>query len=141
LISPQLFLALVLAVTAGAWLVERTLSSRRRRALRKFAADHKLQYARQDLFNLARRVESQWPIPECSEWRVGDLIYGTVGTVHRYIFTVQFTLGPLDRYRRDVRVATCCEPCEGCGCVNLAPRLAERSGDLVQQYQALIEVG
>ena len=141
MISPQLFLIILLTLTGSAWMVHWVRGLRRRAGLRKLAAGRQLQYAEGDLFNLARRVEARWPIPDCSEWRVIDLIYGTVGSEHQYIFTVQFTLGPLDRYRRDVRVATCCEPCEGCGCATLAPRLAEPRGGLVQQYQALMGMG
>ena len=128
----------MLAVTLGAYGVHRTRRSRARRALRRLAASRQMQYVQDDLFNLARRIEKNWPIPNCGEFRAVDLIYGTLAGEHRFVFSVHFTLGPLDGYGREIRVATFAESCDGCCNLNPTVTLADRAGSVLEQYEKLM---
>ncbi|MGA2497784.1 MAG: hypothetical protein ABSH20_08590 [Tepidisphaeraceae bacterium] len=136
--SPQWFLLLMLAVTLGAYGAHRMGRSRTRRGLRRLAASCQMHYVQDDLFNIAPRIEKNWPIPDCGEFRAVDLIYGTLAGEHRFVFSVHFTLGPLDGYGRELRVATFAESCDGCCKRNPTVILAGREGSLLDQYQRLL---
>ena len=128
----------MLAITLGAYGVHRIRRSRARHALRQLAASRHMQYVQDDLFNIARRIEKNWPIPDCGEFRAVDVIYGTLAGEHRFVFSVHFTLGPLDGYGREIRVATFAEACDGCCDLSPTVTLAGREGSVLEQYKQLI---
>ncbi len=136
--SPQWFLLVMLTVTLGAYGAYRIRRSRTRRALRQLAVSRQMHYVQDDLFNLAQRIEKNWPIPDCGEFRAVDLMYGTLGGEHRFFFSVHFTLGPLDGYGRELRVATFAESCDGCLNPHPTVTLADREGSVLEQYKQLM---
>jgi hypothetical protein len=135
--AERLLIALVV-LTLIAVAAQRFADSRRHKGLRRLAGQYGMHYAKADLFGFAVRLESFWPIPDCSGFRVVDVVYGSAAGLRRYVFTVHFALGPLDHHRRDQRVATCAEPCDGVSKTTAGLTLAERSGSLLEQYQRLL---
>jgi hypothetical protein len=136
--SPVSFLALLAAITAAAWAAGAGLRHRRRNALRRLAAEWQMRYVQEDLFNLAGRIAPAFPIPDVSDVRVVDLIYGSQQDRHRYVFTAEYTLGREDRYRRDCRAATFCEPKEpGAGQCSTPLVMAPGELPIVDQYEHL----
>ncbi len=104
------FLGILLAFTAAAWLADKAVRQHRARLFRRLAAEWQSN-AEADLFNLAARVAQGFSVPEATDLHVMDLIYGE-GDQHDYLFTVEFTRGPIDGYHRASRAASFCEAVE-----------------------------
>lgn len=105
MISPMLFLAALLALTALAWVLHKLVRFRQRRALLRLADEWRLRYVQKDLFDLADRLAPCFP--QAADLRVLNVVYGSGQDQHHYIFTAEYTLGPEDDYRREARVAAC----------------------------------
>src|SRR5258706_111461 len=101
--SPSVFFISLLCVTAMVWTLHRVMRHAHKKKLRELAGQWGMQYAQADLFNLASRVASDFPIPGVADLLVRDMIYATQGDRHRYIFTAEYTLGVIDRHSREAR--------------------------------------
>src|SRR6185295_17449747 len=95
-LHPEWLLLALLVLMGAAFSAHRITRSRQRRALRRLAQQRRMQYAQDDLFHLAERISPTWPIQECADFSVHDVLYGSAAGLHRYVFTVHFTLGPMD---------------------------------------------
>ena len=111
-LPPLLLLGSLLAITAIAWIVHKFLRHRIKKRLRRFANDWKMRYAERDLFHLAPRIAAIVPVPGAADLRVIDVIYGSHGDTHRYLFTAEYTRGVVGRHEREQRVMTFAEPKE-----------------------------
>ncbi len=109
MLPPILFLASVIALCAAGWAGHKLLLRHRRKKLRELADQWEMRYTPNDLFNFTLRLKGNFPIPDATDIRVVDLIYGAEQDAHRYFFTAEYTAGPLDHYRRDCRAMTVCE--------------------------------
>jgi hypothetical protein len=92
-LSPQLYLILVLVVLAaivGDAVVRGYFS---RKHLRALAHQWQMHFAPGDRLRLAVRAAGILPIPGAASIRVRDLIFGTEDGRHRYLFTVDYTVG------------------------------------------------
>ncbi len=97
-----------------------------------------MHFSPRDQFDLAARVAERFPVPGAAELRVSDLIYGSDGTMYRYLFSAEYTTGVIYAKHRHLRVATFSEPKERSA---LRPRselyVADESDDPIAQYEAL----
>jgi hypothetical protein len=107
---PNYFLLLVIAVTLAAWLGYISRRGLQQRALRRLAAEWRMQYSPGDRFRLSDRVAERFPVPGAADVRVVDLIYGNEQDCYRYIFSCEFTQGVVRLKHRRRRVATFAEP-------------------------------
>jgi hypothetical protein len=111
-LPPLLLLASLLALTALALIVHKILRHAIKRRLRRFASDWKMRYVERDLFHLAPRIATIIPVPGAADLRVIDVLYGSEGDTHRYLFTAEYTRGVVGRHEREQRVMTFAEPRE-----------------------------
>lgn len=111
-LPPLLLLSSLLALTALALVVHKILRHGIKRRLRKFAGEWRMGYAERDLFQLAPRIATIIPVPGAADLRVIDVIYGSKGEQHRYLFTAEYTRGVVGRHEREQRVMTFAEPKE-----------------------------
>jgi hypothetical protein len=111
-LPPLLLLSTLLALTALALVVHKFLRHRIKRRLRRMAGDWKMRYVERDLFHLAPRIATIIPVPGAADLRVIDVIYGSEGETHRYLFTAEYTRGVVGRHEREQRVMTFAEPKE-----------------------------
>ncbi len=136
--SPPLLLALLVAITAGAFIIDQRRRAHRRAILRTLARQWKMHFAATDPFNLAPRVAAMFPVPGAASLQVYDVIYALQQDRHRYIFTAEFTQGVLRQHLRVRMAATFCESRDGTG--DFSPvRLAKNTGPLSSQYKQLQE--
>jgi hypothetical protein len=111
-VPPLLLLGSLLALTALALVVHKILRHGIKRRLRQLAGDWKMGYVERDLFHLAPRIATIIPVPGAADLRVIDVIYGSQGKTHRYLFTAEYTRGVVGRHEREQRVMTFAEPKE-----------------------------
>jgi hypothetical protein len=138
--TPLDVLAFTVGATAVAVAAEAAVARRRRRALRRLAADWRMTYSRFDSLLLTPKVSRGFPVPGAANLRVTDVIYGIEHERYRYVFRAEFTVGTVRSRKRLVRVATFSEPrdrerqrAQGAATVVLAPD----EGTLVGQYRHL----
>jgi len=136
-LSPAVFFFSLLCVTALVWTIHRVMRHSYKQKLRDLAAQWGMQYAQADLFNLASRVASEFPIPGVADLVIRDMIYATQGDRHRYIFTTEYTLGVIDRHRREARAVTFCDPRDSGGQCATPLILAPQELSLLDQYVQL----
>ena len=111
--SPHEMLVLVAGLTAAAYAVELIGRRRWRRALRRLAAEWKMNFGRTDTLRLTDKVARHFPVPGAARLRVTNVIYGADkadADRYRYVFTAEFTAGVVRTKRRFVRVGTFAEP-------------------------------
>jgi hypothetical protein len=111
-LPPLLLLGSLLALTALALLLHKLLRHGTKRRLRRLANDWTMRYVERDLFHLAPRIATIIPVPGAADVRVLDVIYGSQGEMHRYLFTAEYTRGVVERHEREQRVMTFAEPKE-----------------------------
>jgi len=138
--SPSVFFISLLCVTAVVWTLHRVMRHAHKKQLRALASQWGMQYAQADLFNLAARVAGQFPIPGVADLLVRDMIYATQGDRHRYVFTAEYTLGVIDRQRREERAVTFCDPRDSGGQCATPLILAPEELPLIEQYRQLGKV-
>ena len=131
-------LAVLVALTGLAGLLEAASRRRRKRALRKLAAQWGMTYSARDRLRITSKVAPRLPFPGAADVYVLDVIYGTRDGWYRYLFTAEFTSGAVRGKRRHVRVASFSEPrdrdsAQDTGTLTLAP--ADLS--LLDQYRHL----
>src|SRR5262245_31337312 len=107
---PLLFFGIMIGITGVLWLVYLLRRRSRSKALHKLASQWHMQFSQADLFNLAARIATDFPLPGAADLRVRDLIYATDADRHRYLFTAEYTCGVIEPQRREQRAATFCEP-------------------------------
>lgn len=138
--APLVFLAAMTGLTAVAWMIHAAVRSGQRRALRRLAGQWQMRYSERDLFHIGQRIAEIFPVAGAADVRVMDLIYGTQGQRHRYLFTAQYTAGEVHDQRREERAMTFCESMEGGGACDRSPLvLGEEGYELVEQYRRLGE--
>ena len=106
-------LALTCGITAAAYAVELIARRRWRRALRRLAAEWKMNFGRADTLRLTEKVARHFPVPGAARLHVSNVIYGTDRLdpdLYRYVFTVEYTVGVVRTKRRLVRVGSFAEP-------------------------------
>jgi hypothetical protein len=141
-LPPSLFLFTLLCITAIVWTVHRLIRHAHKRRLRALASAWGMKYAQADPFNLAARVAGEFPIPGVADLRIRDMIYATQGDRHRYVFTAEFTMGVIDRHRREARAVTFCDPRdakEPAGQCASPLILAPQEKPLIDQYRHLAQ--
>src|SRR5688500_12993643 len=107
-LPPAIFLISLLILTALVWTLHRVARHGHKRKLRELAAQWRMSYTPSDVFDLSARVASEFPIPGVADLRIRDMIYASQGDRHRYVFTAEYTLGVIERHRREARAATFC---------------------------------
>src|SRR5688572_33359794 len=97
-----------------------------------------MHYSARDVFRLADQLGGRLPAPGAAHVHVSDVIYGIEGEHHRYIFSVEYTLGLVHARQRVVRAASFREPKERTDPTRWSPlELVERKMTLVEQYRTL----
>ncbi len=140
LITPPVLLAVLLATTLLALVIEALCAGGRHRRLRRLAQQWGMNYVEQDRFDIAARLGPIFPVIGAAEIRIRDVMYVQQGERQRYLFTVDFTAGVVLKQRRLRRVATFCEPRDGGGACSPV-RLAEHGGRVIDQYEELKSAG
>ena len=136
--TPLDVLAFTVCATAVAVAAEAVAARRRRKVLRRLAAEWRMTYSRFDSLRLTPKVVRNFPIPGAANLRISDVIYGIDHERYRYVFRAELTTGTVRRKKRGVRVATFSEPrdrqrAQATATVALAPA----TGGLVEQYRHL----
>jgi hypothetical protein len=138
--SPLAFLASTVALSLAAFLAHRVIRHRRRTLLRRMAAEWRMRYSAPDLFHITQRIAGGFPVADATDLRVLDVIYGTHGDRHRYVFTAEYNLGRVDRHKRTARAGTYCEPRDPARGGPPTPlTLAPSELELLEQYAWLHE--
>src|SRR3954468_11670542 len=135
--SPAMFFFGLLGVTAAVWAIHRGLRHGHKERLKQLASAWGMRYAQADPFNLAARVAGEFPIPGVADLRIRDMIYATQGDRHRYVFTAEYTMGVVDRHRREARAVTFCDPKDSAGHCATPLILAPEELPLLDQYKQL----
>ena len=136
--APIDVLAFTVCATAVAVAAESVVAGRRRRALRRLAAEWRMTYSRLDSLRIGPRVARTFPIPGAANIRITDVIYGIENERYRYVFRAEYTVGTVRKRQRIARVATFSEPRERQRPQGTAPVvLAPDAGTLVEQYRHL----
>ena len=136
--TPYQYLLLALGATAAAVAAERVYRRRRRRLFAGLAREWNMHYSARDLFRLAEQVAPRLPVVGAGDVFVEDVIYGVEGEFHRYLFSVEYTLGLVHAKRRVVRAASFREPKQHRVLSRWSPlELAEISMPLTDQYRTL----
>jgi hypothetical protein len=136
--TPLDVLAFTVCATAVAVAAESIAARRRRRTLRRLAAEWRMTYSRFDSLRLTPKVARSFPIPGAANLRVTDVIYGIDHERYRYVFRAEFTTGTVRSKRRSARVATFSEPRDRQrAAASASVALAPDAGTLVEQYRHL----
>lgn len=137
---PSLYLlAGVVALTLMAAGVELFRRSRVHSSLQELATIRRMHFSPYDPLRLTARVAANLPIPGAAYVRVIDLMYGTDGSVHRYVFTAEYTVGVVRSKKRVRRAATFTEPRDRSAAMPTSPiRLASADLTLLEQYESLL---
>ena len=136
--TPHQFLLLTLGSTCAAVAANLIHRRRRQRMMARLARDWSMHYSARDLFRLAEHVAPRLPAVGAADVFVADVIYGIEGDFHRYIFSVEYTLGLVHARQRVVRAASFREPKERTDPSHWSPlELVERKMTLVEQYRTL----
>ena len=102
-LAPILLAALVV-ITLIAAAIASTHRRRLRAELRSLAGQWRMTYARNDRLRIAERIQQRLPVPGAAALTVQDVIYGTQGSLHRAVFTFEFTIGVVGANKRSRRV-------------------------------------
>jgi hypothetical protein len=98
--SPVQYLLLIVLITALA-LVAQVIAVRKcRTALLQLARKYEMNFAATDRFRLTERVHGQLPVFGASRITVSDLIFSSNNTTHRYVFTIEYTVGAVFGHQR-----------------------------------------
>ena len=136
--TPLDVLGFTVGATAFAVAAESVVAGRRRRALRRLAAEWRMTYSRLDSLRIGPRVARTFPVPGAANLRVTDVIYGIENERYRYVFRAEFTVGTVRKRRRVARVATFSEPRDRQRPQGTAPVvIAPDTGSVVDQYRHL----
>jgi len=135
--NPLTILGIMAALTGLAGAIELVSRRRRRRELRRLAAQWRMNYSPRDRLRVAARLAGRFPVAGAADVHVTDLIYGSEGDQYCYIFTAEYSVGVVRGKRRCVSIAGFTEHKSrqqpACGPVTLAPA----DLPLLDQYQRL----
>lgn len=106
--------------------------------LKRLAVERHLHFSAHDQLRLADRVAAAFPVPGAANVRVVDLLYGSQGGFHRYVFTAQYTVGAVRSKKRVRRAATLSEPRDRAPGQCCQVRLATGTLPIVEQYRELL---
>lgn len=137
MITPQLFLTVLVSLTLLALICNGWVKGRHREAVRRLAGEWRLNFAASDTLQLSARIAAQFPVPGVSALSVYNLIYGLDGENYRYYFTIEYTIGVTDGSRRVCRVATYVEPRDRRRGGQSVLTLADDFLPALEQYQTL----
>ena len=135
--NPDVCLAVLLAITAAAFLIDARRRHQRRRMLRRLASQWKMNFSAGDRLRIAQRIADKLPIAGASDAYVSDVIYGSRGEEYLYVFTAEYTVGVLRAKKRELRVGSFQEPRERSSPQKLAIRFAPEELSIMEQYRAL----
>jgi hypothetical protein len=108
-ISPILFLSILIAATLAATATHLILRQIQMKRLRQLAARWQMHYTPGDRFKLSNRLAPRLGVPGAAMIRVQDVIYGREGESYRYYFTANYTTGVLKRKVDERAVCTLTE--------------------------------
>src|ERR1700733_10703922 len=108
--NPSELLGLAVGITAGAYVVDSITRRRSADALRRLAAEWRMNFSLTDRLNLTGKVARHFPIPRAANLRVTNVIYGTARERYRYIFTAEYTIGVVRAKRRLTQAGSFSEP-------------------------------
>ena len=136
--DPVVALLALAGCTLLAGLLEMGARRRRKRRLRRLAAQWRMTYSSRDRLRITHKIADRLPIPGAADVYVADVIYGSEGGRYRYIFTAEYTVGVVRTKRRQLRVAAFSEsrqrrPDQSPDPVVLAPE----GLSILEQYQKL----
>ncbi|HEY8746576.1 MAG TPA: hypothetical protein VIM11_01285 [Tepidisphaeraceae bacterium] len=138
--NPGTCLAVLVAVTVLAVLMETVSARRRRRVLRQLAVQWRMTYTPTDRLRLTARVADKLPVPGAADLDVSDVIYGSDGESRRYVFTVRYTVGVV-RGKRSLRRVAALTEARGRRVIaadDSEPiRMADEQLSLIDQYRSL----
>ena len=138
--TPHQFLLLTLGSTAAATAANLIHRRRRQRTMAELARDWRMHYSARDLFRLAEQVAPRLPAVGAADPFVADVIYGLEGEFHRYIFSVEYTLGLVHARQRVVRAASFREPKGRTEPFGTSPlELGDVATPLLEQYRTLYD--
>ena len=138
--NPGICLAVLVAVTVLAVLIETDSGRRRRKNLRQLAIKWGMTYSPTDRLRLLARITERFPVAGAADMEVSDVIYGSDGDRYRYVFTVRYTVGVIRGKRSLRRVAAFSEARGKRAVIPEQPgsiTMADDQLPLVEQYQAL----
>jgi len=139
--TPSGLLVLLIVLTGAAVYADAFRRRRRGVAVRRLAAEWRMNYTPTDSLQVTPKIARHFPIPGAADLAVRDLIYGIEQDRYRYVFTAEFTAGVVRTKTRRLRVGTFSEPRNRTlrHSPEEAPRveLAPEGGTLAEQYQAL----
>src|SRR2546421_5295617 len=135
--TPLLFLALMMLVTAIAGAAQYVVRQRHVARLRALASQWKMHYSAADRFRLAPRVAQRIPVPGAAAVRVADLLYGIEHDRYRYFFAAEYTTGVLRTKTGVRRVGTFSEPRDPSGPRGDELTFAPEDLPLIEQYRHL----
>jgi hypothetical protein len=92
-VTPAFYLVVVVCILVGAIIAESARVRRRRRMLRGLARQWQMHFVPGDRLRLAGRIADKLPFPGAANVRVRNLLYSTDGTLHRYLFTIEYGMG------------------------------------------------
>src|SRR4051812_32437738 len=140
--TPFGLLALLIAFSVVAVYGDALLRRRRGWAVRRLAAEWRMNYTPTDSLQVTPKIARHFPVPGAANLQVRDLIYGIEQDRYRYVFTAEFTAGVVRTKTRRLRVGTFSEPRNRM--LRHSPageetpvELAPEGGTLVEQYAAL----
>lgn len=137
--APLELLIVVIAITIAAAAWQYLMRYPHRTSLRRLARRWGMNFVAFDRFRIAQRLRESFPVPGAADLCVVDVMYGLDDDRHRYVFTVQYTVGVLRGKRRGRRVAAMLEPRETGSPRPAEVLVADPGGDIVQQYRRLAE--
>src|SRR5690606_33333447 len=135
--APLELLILVVAVTIAALAWQYLLRYPHRRTLRMLARRWGMNFVTFDRFRLAERLRDMFPVPGAADLRVVDVMHGLEEDRHRYLSTVNYTIGVLRAKRRRQRVAAMIEPRETGSPRPAEVLIAHPENDVVHQYRQM----
>lgn len=136
--NPSQLLVLTVVLTLTAHVVDSVLRRRSAEALRRLAAEWRMNFSLTDRLNLTGKVARHFPIPGAANLRVTNVIYGSARDRYTYIFTAEFTVGVVRAKRRLTQAGWFAEPRgheDGPEFERVV--LASAEHPLVQQYREL----
>lgn len=135
---PEIFLYLMIALTALAVALQRIFNLRRARVLRELAMSAGMVFVSADRFQIAERIDGRLPLLGAGGVRVRDLIYRTDPQRRHYFFTCEFARGVVLAQCRLRRVMAFDEPLKPAPDEPIELRLAPENLRLVEQYEKLM---
>jgi hypothetical protein len=139
LISPLLFLIVLLVLTAGVAAASHVGRARQAARLQGLARQWQLRFVPDDRFDLTPHVAARLPVAGAADVVVRDIAYAPHAGGYRYLLTVEYTVGVVRGKHRRVAAAVVTESRDGpAAAPNYSPvQLAAPGQPLPAQYAEL----